>query len=209
MNRLRAGKPVRLTPRRGTKHLRGGTQRPPVSGRALVRRAWRFNGAGRFDEALALMRQVPPADRRGEEYLLLMTLLFMNLQKNRAMLAYARKLRDADPQDDFNWVLLAMAAHRVGGQSAVARVWREAVQHNPAAAAAHCRLADALCQLGKLRKAREHLKIALFLERRLIRPVMDDPSFAAIWETIAEAGPPPPLKGEEWKECDGPAGGPP
>ena len=179
---------------------RGSARAPePVDTETLLDQSWELYEKDQYNEAYAKLEEIPPTERDGKAYLLLMTIVCGDANKNRRMLAVARQLVQTDPTVDYHWGLLGEAAGRIGGVRAAVRVCCEAIRKSPLLASMRCRLAAHYCSLGRLRAAREQLKIALHLEPELIRCVMDCPDFAPIWETIAEAGPPPPEEGEAWK----------
>jgi tetratricopeptide (TPR) repeat protein len=134
-------------------------------------------------------------------YLALMAIVCEYLKMHGQGLKVARQLVAADPTIEVHWVLLGHAARQVSGSRAAVRAWREAIRKEPMFALVRWYLAHHYCALGRLRAAREQLKIALHLDPQLIAEAMDEPGFAPIWETIAEADPPPPEEGEEWREA--------
>lgn len=172
----------------------------PVDAGVLIDEAWDLCEAGSYAEAFAKLERVPPAARKGPDYLIAMEMACGELKMHRRRLAVAKPLVAADPDVEIHWVILGYATLQVMGLRAAVRVWHRAIRHDPLFALVRLHLASHYCELERLRPAREQLKIALYLDPEIMAWAMDEPRLGPIWETIAEADPPPPEEGEEWKE---------
>jgi tetratricopeptide (TPR) repeat protein len=172
-----------------------------VDAEALIDQAWDLWEEGAYKKAFAKLELVPSSGRDDMAYLCLMSMVCDELNMHRRRLTVARQLVASDPSIDIHWVILGHAARQVRGGRAAVRIWHEALRKEPLFALVRWNLAHHYCVLGRLRAAREELKIALHLDPHLIAQAMDEPGFEPIWETIAEADPPPPEEGEEWREA--------
>ena len=185
--------------------LRAGRALPAeqtADAETLIDQAWDLWEEGACKRAFAKLEQVPSSGRDDMAYLALMSMVCEELKMHRRRLSVARQLVAADPSIDIHWVVLGHAARQARGGRAAVRIWHEALRKEPMFALVRWNLAHHYCALGRLRVAREQLKIALYLDPQLIAAAMDEPGFEPIWETIAEADPPPPDEGEEWKGCE-------
>ena len=197
MNRLRGNEASALGfGRRGRGHEETEGQIDPET---LVDEAWDLWEEGASKEAYAKLEQIPRAARDGIAYLALMSFLCDEFDLPRRRLKVLRQLVETDPTVDIHWAALGHAARRVKGHAAAVRIWLRALRQEPMFVPVRWSLAQHYCALGRLRAAREQLKLALFLDLDLVSAAMDEPVFAAILETAAEADPPPPEEGEEWK----------
>jgi tetratricopeptide (TPR) repeat protein len=172
-----------------------------VDAEALIDQAWDLLEEGAYKKAFAKLELVPSSGRGDMAYLVLMSMVCDELKLHGRRVEAARQVVAADPTIEIHWVVLARAAFQVRGGRAAVRIWHEALRKDPLFALVRWNLAQHYCLLGRLRAAREELKIALYLDPQLIEATMDEPGFAPIWETIAEADPPPPEEGEEWREA--------
>jgi tetratricopeptide (TPR) repeat protein len=178
-------------PQNKSRHLRASPSYPLASmplddpDELHLRAACAYVEEGMFDEAQAELEKIDPRSRLLPELLAARIPLYRSLEKWEPMAIAARRLSEWNPEEPGHFVNWAYAITRMESIHAAHAILMRATSLHPTDGMIHFRLACYEAQMGRLDRAKAHLKRATEIDAKFRLMALEDPDLEALWVSMS------------------------
>ena len=142
---------------------------------------------GMFDDAANELEEVCFDDRLKPEVLRVRVELYHEAKEWDQLLAVAKGLAQASPDEEQGWISWAYALRELQRVSEAQEVLLKAESvYGQSSATLYYNLACYACLLGDIEEAKSRLSTACKMDADFKTSALDDPDLSAIWDNIAE-----------------------
>ena len=180
-----------------SRHLRASPSYPSASmplddpDELHLRAACAYVEEGMFDDAQAELEKIDPRSRLLPELLAARIPLYRSLEKWDLMAIAARRLSEWNPEEPGHFVNWAYATTRMESIQAAHAILTRATGLHPTDGMIHFNLACYEAQMGRLDRAKAHLKRATEIDAKFRLMALEDPDLEPLWASmLAERGGP-------------------
>jgi len=138
--------------------------------------------AGKFDEALRALEEVPDRYQVNPELLEFRCHLYLAAQQWELAADLAQRLTETVPGEPGHWISWAFATRRLQSIAAAEKILEAARAAHPECATIHFNLACYAAQTGRLAEAAAHLKTAIRLEPAMARQAAADADLLPLFQ---------------------------